>query len=171
MKKQEIKDKSSKTTFEHGFEAVVNRDSEILILGSFPSVISRKLDFYYMNPQNRFWSVLTSIYNYPFDTSSIAEKKRLLKHCRIALYDVCECCSIIGSQDALISSVIPLNLEKILSESNIKHIYLNGKTAYRLFIKYFKTYQDVSFCLPSTSSANARFSLQALVKEWNIIKE
>ena len=45
----------------HTFDPIYNKDSKILILGSFPSVKSRETDFYYGHPQNRFWKVLASV--------------------------------------------------------------------------------------------------------------
>ena len=48
-------------TLTHTFEPVYNADSEILILGTFPSVKSRQQHFYYGHPQNRFWKVLAAV--------------------------------------------------------------------------------------------------------------
>ena len=83
----------------HSFPIFINKDSKILILGSFPSVKSRELDFYYMHKQNRFYKVLSLIFDEDFYNASIDDKKELLKKHHIALYDVIEECEINNSND------------------------------------------------------------------------
>lgn len=154
----------------HPFEPVVFPDSKILILGSIPSVKSFAEGFFYMHPQNRFWSLLSKIYEDDFNNESISIKKELLQKHQIALYDVIATCSILGSSDSSIKEVIPIDLKRILSKSNIQHIYLNGKKAYSLFRKYFPEYLPNSTYLPSTSPANATYSFDMLYEDWKQIK-
>ncbi len=154
----------------HGFKPVIDKESKILILGSFPSVISREQNFYYMHKQNRFWKVLELIFNDNFTSSDIEEKKELLIKHRIAVYDVIESCDIIGSMDSSISNVIPANINYLISGTKIKEIYINGNKAYQLFMKYNKNFSDIVHKLPSTSSANARYNLKVLVDKWKVIK-
>lgn len=154
----------------HQFPAIFDENSKILILGSFPSVKSRELNFFYMHTQNRFWKVIGYIYNINFMTLTIEEKKEELKRIRIALYDVIEECDILNSSDSSIKNVIPIDLEYILNNSKIKKIYLNGKKAYDLFCKYFPKYINIATLLLSTSPANAKYSLDDLIKNWNVIK-
>lgn len=150
----------------HTFPPFYSGSSKILILGSFPSVKSREQGFYYGHPQNRFWKTLASAYseNVPQD---IAEKKVLLERHNIALYDVIYSCDIIGSSDSSIKNVVPADIENIVSGSSVKKILLNGKTAE----KYFRKYQNEQLfdkirVMPSTSPANAAFSLEKLVQIW-----
>ncbi len=107
----------------------------MLVLGSFPSVLSRKNDFYYGNPQNRFWRMLAAYAKAPAP-ETIPEKKRLLLSCGIALWDVIQECDIKGSSDASIKNVVPVRIERILNTAPIKRVICNGATAGRLYKKY-----------------------------------
>lgn len=153
----------------HTFPIYINKDSKILFLGSFPSVKSREQNFYYGHPQNRFFKVLGSIFHEDVH-NEVHDKKRFLKKYHIALYDVIEECDIEGSQDSSIRNVTPIDLKKILKEyPNIKSIGVNGKKASSLFKKYLE--KDcggvVVYYLPSTSPANAKTSLEELIKEYS----
>lgn len=150
---------------EHTFGPVYDSDSRILILGSFPSVKSREINFYYGHRNNRFWKILGMLFN-----EEIEDKKSfLLKH-HIALFDVIESCDIIGSSDASIQNVKPNDLSIILNNSKVEKIFLNGAKAYELYKKYDETkYAIEAVKLPSTSPANAAYSLDDLYKEWKII--
>ena len=152
------------------FEPFYNTDSSILILGSFPSVKSREIGFYYGHPQNRFWRVLAEVFNEEVP-QSIEEKKQFLKKYKIALWDVIDSCEIEGSSDSSIKNAIPSDLHKIVDVCEIKHIYVNGKKAEQLFDKYFKELIHIKTCLPSTSPANAGYSLEKLKEIWKVIKD
>lgn len=152
----------------HEFPPFFERDSKILILGSFPSVKSREQKFYYGHPMNRFWKVLSQIYGKPIPIT-IDDKKRFLKDTYLALYDVIECCDIVGSSDASIKNVVPADILAILQQSEVKLILINGTKAGRLFEKYQLPILGSNIpylVLPSTSPANAAVSLQQLVEEW-----
>ncbi|MBQ7890108.1 MAG: DNA-deoxyinosine glycosylase [Erysipelotrichaceae bacterium] len=146
----------------HQFGPYVQKDSKILILGSFPSVKSREASFYYGHPQNRFWKVISCIFqdNLPV---SVEQKKTLLSTHQIALWDVIESCDIKGSSDASIRNVIPTNLEELLKEIPIQKILINGKTAYHYYLKYHQDLDVPAICMPSTSPANAAWSLTQLI--------
>ncbi len=155
----------------HTFEPVFNEESKILILGSFPSVKSREQEFYYGHPMNRFWRMLEVILKKEVPLDSSKKRVFLLEH-HIALWDVIDSCDIIGSSDSSIKNVIPTDLTKILSVSPIRNIYVNGKTAKRLYDRFSESVTGIkAICLPSTSPANAMFSLEKLVNEWRIILE
>lgn len=157
--------------FTHTFEPIFDKNSEILVLGSFPSVKSRENNFYYAHPQNRFWRVVASVYSCPVP-KTVEEKKSMLLSNKIAVWDVIKSCEITGSADSTIKSVIPNDLSEILSVADIKKIYANGKTAQSLYNKYIKKNTGVDIIsLPSTSPANAAYSLEKLIKEWKIINE
>lgn len=153
----------------HEFESIISNDSKILILGSFPSVKSREKNFYYMNKQNRFWQILSLIFNDDFINDDIEVKKRLLKKYKIALYDVIESCLIIGSSDTSIREIKPANISNLIKHTEINKIYVNGKKAYELFIKYNAKLSEKAFLLPSTSSANAKYSIEKLISFWEVI--
>ena len=159
----------------HPFKPIFDKNSKILILGSFPSVVSRKFGFYYANPQNRFWRVLAQILNVPPPASTEEKIKFLLAH-RIAIYDAAISCEIKGSSDAKMTAVVPANLEPIFSGAHIAQVYANGGKAHEICEKYLKTQilnatGKEPIKLPSTSPANANFSFERLVQEWLIVVE
>lgn len=155
---------------EHTFSPVYDEHSKILILGSLPSVKSRENGFYYGHPKNRFWQVIASIYEREVPIT-IAQKKELLLENKIALWDVVQSCDIIGSSDSSIKNVVTTDINIILSQCKINKIYANGKTAGKLYRKYSLQKTEINIIeLPSTSPANAVYSLERLIKEWNMIK-
>lgn len=148
------------------FRPVYNACSKILILGSFPSVKSREMGFYYGHKQNRFWKVLAAVLKEK-EPITIEEKKDMLYRNGIAIYDVIESCDIIGSSDSSIRNVVPADIKAIMEHSNIRLIVTNGRTASKLFQKYQSgEYEGNVVELPSTSPANAAFSLERLVEIW-----
>ena len=155
----------------HPFPPVYDAESEILILGSFPSVKSREIMFYYGHPQTRFWRVLAAVYNANVPQNTDEKTRFLLKH-HIALWDVLASCEITGSADSSIKNAVPNDLSVILSRADIRRIYTNGKTSE----KYYKRFSEEitgrgSVCLPSTSPANAVWSLDRLIGAWKVIAE
>lgn len=151
----------------HTIEPVYDRFSRILILGSFPSVKSREYGFFYGHPQNRFWKVLAAVFGEENVPSDISEKKRFLLAHRVALWDVIASCDIEGSSDGSIKNVVPNDVMKITSACDIERIFVNGKTAERLYKKHLMDAvgRDAVY-LPSTSSANASLSVDDLTREW-----
>ena len=155
----------------HTFGPVFDENSRYLILGSMPSVKSREEGFYYMHKQNRFWKVLSAVFDDDLEGSIEDKKAKLLKH-NIALYDVIESCKIVGSSDASIRYVKPAGstIIDIIHNSKIEKIILNGNTAYKYYNKFYKfRFQEV-LKMPSTSPANAKMDLEKLIEEWKIIK-
>lgn len=153
----------------HTLAPVFNRQSKILILGTLPSVKSRETSFYYGHPQNRFWKLLSGLLNAPVP-ASVEEKKGFLFMSRIAIWDVIKSCDIEGSSDSSIKNVTPNDLLQITSLAPIEYIYANGSKAYELFEKYMKCQTSLPVRkLPSTSPANAAYSLERLKMEWSPI--
>lgn len=157
------------TRVTHGFEPVYDEHSRILILGSFPSVKSRENSFYYGHPQNRFWKLMAKLLEEPLP-ETIEEKKRLLLSHGIAIWDVVAACDIKGSSDNSIRNVIPADINRILRTADIEKIIANGDTAYKLYHKYCEphTGREALKC-PSTSPANAIFTLDRLADAWGRI--
>ncbi len=153
----------------HPIKPVYDKYSKILILGSFPSQKSREQKFFYGHPQNRFWQVVAKVFNQE-TPSTIEEKTRFLLANNIAIWDVIESCDITGSADSSIKNVVANDLTKILEIANIRQIFVNGKTAERYYNKYVKNkIGKDAICLPSTSPANAVWSVEKLVSVWNMI--
>ena len=153
----------------HPIPPVFDEDSKILILGSFPSVKSREQNFFYGHPQNRFWKVLSTLFDSPIP-KTVEEKKSLLHKNGIALWDVIESCKIKGSSDSSIKDAVPNDLSKILATADIRAIYTNGKTAQKYYDIYLKKELGTdAHCLPSTSPANAAYSFERLCEEWSTL--
>ncbi len=150
----------------HPIPPFFDKDSTILILGSFPSVRSREQMFFYGHPQNRFWKVIAGVFDDDVP-ESISDKKDFLTKHHIALWDVIGECDIKGSSDASIENVVANDLSLIMNMANIQGIFVNGKTAE----KYYKRYTEnavgqKAVCLPSTSPANAAWNLERLISDW-----
>ena len=166
----------------HGFEPVFDERSRILVLGSFPSTLSRENAFYYGNPQNRFWRVMATCLGEPVPQNegglsddgrplaleeSIAAKKRMLLEHGIALWDVIASCDIKGSSDASIKNVVPAQVERVLEAAHIGAVICNGGTAGRLYKRYLQWQVGLAaHVLPSTSPANAAWQLERLTARW-----
>ena len=149
----------------HQFEPVFDANSKVLLLGSIPSIKSRELGFYYSHPRNRFWQIMSILFE-----EKIEDKKTFcLKH-NIALWDTIKSCEIHASSDASIKKVIPNDLNVILSVANIKGIFTEGKKAQEIYDKYlYPIYKKKAIYLSSTSPANAKKTLEDLVDEYRQI--
>ncbi|MBQ7131067.1 MAG: DNA-deoxyinosine glycosylase [Oscillospiraceae bacterium] len=156
---------------QHPFEPLYDKSSRILILGSFPSVKSREQMFFYGHPQNRFWKVVSALML--SDTpQTIEEKRTLLYSNNIALWDVIASCDIAGSSDSSIKNVVANDLSVILDNADIRQIFVNGKTAEKYYNRYILgATNQKAVCLPSTSPANAAWSIDRLIEAWSVIKE
>ena len=153
----------------HEFPPVYDENSEILILGSFPSVKSREMQFFYGHPQNRFWKVLAQVLNETVP-HTIPEKKEMLLWHHIALLDVIASCDIAGSSDSSIRNVVPNDLAYIIGRSRITRIYANGAKSKQLYDKYLAKQLGIEAVqLPSTSLANAAYSVERLLEYWQKI--
>ena len=146
-------------------------DSKVLILGSFPSVKSRETAFFYGHPQNRFWRICAGVLGKETPVS-IAEKKAFLRENHIALWDVISVCDIDGSSDASIKNALANDIRPILCGADIAQIFVNGKTAAALYEKHILPITGrTAITLPSTSPANAAWSLERLTDAWRIIQK
>ena len=167
------KNETEKLQYEHvthTFGPVYDHDSKILILGSMPSVKSREQNFYYGHPQNRFWKVMAAVTSESVP-DTIEEKRSFLLRNRVALWDVIESCDIIGSSDSSIRNVKENDMRVILNAADIQAIFANGGKAYELFMRYCSSYltgdkKTKLIRLPSTSPANAAWSLDRLTGTW-----
>jgi len=153
----------------HPFPPVYDETSRVLILGSFPSVKSRETAFFYGHPQNRFWKVLAAVFHRELPLT-VAEKRQMLLECGVALWDVLAACEITGSADHSIRDAVPNDIGEILRNADIRCIFVNGKTAERYYNRYLRdAVGRDAICLPSTSPANAAWSLERLIEQWSVI--
>ena len=153
----------------HPLPPVFDSGSENLVLGSFPSVRSREIGFYYGNERNRFWAVLSRIFHAE-EPKTKEEKTSLVLDNRLALWDVVKSCNIVGSADASIKDVLSNDIASLIAKTNITKIFVNGKTAAALYDKHvFPSVGIRAVVLPSTSPANAAFTMEKLVERWKIL--
>lgn len=155
----------------HPFAPVIRPDSRVLVLGSAPSVRSVAEGFYYMHPQNRFWRVMGSLLELDMVNADIAGRMTGLLENGIALYDAIYECDIAGSSDSRAENILPANIPALISGTRICRIFCNGALAYRAVVKNYPALSDITVRLPSTSPANASFSLERLVAAWSVILE
>ncbi len=152
-----------------GFAPVYDEESEILILGSFPSVKSRKVNFYYGNRQNRFWNTLCSFFKEEIP-ETIEGKILFLRRRKIALWDIVTECEIVGSSDASIKNYRTADLSVVLNAAKIKKIICNGNAAYSVLVDAYPEFKELAVKLPSTSPANPKFSKEAWYEALNEIR-
>lgn len=158
------------SVLQHPFGPLYCEKSRVLILGSFPSVKSREQNFFYGHPQNRFWKVIASIFESEVP-QDIEAKKVLILENGLALWDSIASCEITGSSDASIRNVKTNDISIILDSCRIERIYCNGRKSYDLYRKFIEpeTGREAE-CLPSTSPANAAWTLDKLIAAWQVIR-
>ena len=155
----------------HPFPPLFDENSRTLILGSFPSVKSREVRYYYGHPQNRLWKLIAALYEEDVPSSNEEKKNLILSH-NLALWDSIKSCTITGSSDSSVKDVVPNDLSVILDNSKVDRIFCNGALPFKIYMKYiYPTTGIEAVKLPSTSPANAAFSLERLIGEWSIIKD
>lgn len=156
-------------TIVHPLKPLYNSESQVLILGSFPSVKTREYGFFYGHPQNRFWPVMEALFNQDL-SRDISERRQFLLGHKLAVYDSIYQCDIIGSSDASIQKVVPADLCQIFQEADIQAVFCNGATSHKYYQKYHaKKLGLKAYKLPSTSPANARYRLEDLIPAWSVI--
>ena len=156
---------------DHPFGPLYDENSRVLILGSFPSVRSREQNFFYGHPQNRFWKVVAAVFGQPVP-QTVEEKKLLILDNGLALWDSIASCEITGSSDASIRNARANDIGIILNSCSIERIYCNGRKSHELYQRYIEpgTGRE-AVCLPSTSPANAKWTLEKLTGAWSVIAE
>ena len=179
----------------HPIPPLYDKDSRILILGSFPSPKSREAQFFYGHPQNRFWKVMARVLDWRgedsrglpgssedgeppaadgtvFVPSTVEEKRIMLLSNHIALWDTIASCEITGASDSSITNVTPNDLSPILETAKIRAVFCNGAASHKLYMKYiFPVTGREALKLPSTSPANAAWSVDRLTEAWRPVKE
>jgi len=154
---------------EHPIPPTFDENSTILILGSFPSIKTREYGYFYGHPQNRFWRVMAALYGEEVPEGREHRRAFLLRN-GVAAWDVIASCTIVGSSDSSIRDVAVNDLRPILSGSRVARIFVNGKTAEKMYRRYTEPLLGITaVCLPSTSPANAAYSLERLIGEWRAL--
>ena len=168
----------------HPIPPLYDETSRVLILGSFPSPKSREAHFFYGHPQNRFWKVMARVLDWHgesdgcpadgpvFVPSSTEEKRAMLLSNHIALWDTIASCEITGASDSSITNVTPNDLSPILETAKIRAVFCNGAASHKLYMKYiFPVTGREAVKLPSTSPANAAWSVDRLTAAWQAVAE
>ncbi len=155
----------------HTISPVYDSRSRVLVLGSLPSPKSREVGFYYGNPQNRFWRVMAALWDEEVPEGTAARRDFCLDH-RVALWDVVASCQIVGASDASIRDAVPNDVGRILASADVRGIFCTGGTAGRLYRRLLEPTLGVPCTvLPSTSPANARWSLEELVRAYAPVRQ
>ncbi len=153
--------------YKQSFDPIISPEPRVLILGSLPGDLSLKMNQYYGHPRNRFWQILFKIFNVELSDDYQTRKQIILQH-HLALWDVANSAVRKGSMDVNMKNEIPNNIEGLLMKyPTIERIIFNGKKSEKLFWKYFDKKSSIRYIsMPSTSPANAQYSLQKLVDYW-----
>ena len=155
----------------HPFPPLYCSGSRTLILGSFPSVKSREAMFFYGHPQNRFWRLTALLFGEEVPVT-IGEKTELILKNKLALWDSIKSCTITGSSDSSVRDVVPNDLSVIFENSSVDRVFCNGALSHKMYMKYIYPQTGIKAGkLPSTSPANAAYSLERLAEEWAVIRE
>lgn len=169
--KKSVSMKSESEKVYHNIPPLWNSESKVLILGSFPSPKSRSQGFFYGHPQNRFWKVIAGVFDEKVP-QTIEEKKALVLAHNIAMWDTIKECEITGASDTSIKNPVPNDLAGIIHESCIKNIFCTGAASYKYYEKLCEKNTGIKAVqLPSTSPANAAWSLERLIEAYRVIKE
>jgi hypoxanthine-DNA glycosylase len=155
----------------HPFQPVYNSECTMLVLGTIPSPVSREVEFYYGHPRNRFWQVLSAVFDEPLPYSIVDKTGMVLKH-NIALWDVLAACDIKGADDNSISKPEANDFSAILAETNITKIFTTGEKAYKLYNTLVKKKTAIeAIKVPSTSPANTNhFPINTLIDYYMVLK-
>ena len=155
----------------HPIPPFYDETSRILVLGSFPSVKSRESGFFYGHPQNRFWKLLAQMFDEPVP-KTVPEKADMLQRHHIAAWDSIHSCDIEGSSDSSITNVVPNDFTEIFAAADIRAVFTNGRKSHEIYTKYCLPQTGrPAVCLPSTSPANAAWTMDKLLKAWKVILE
>lgn len=137
------------------FKPIVNKNTRILILGSFPGVRSLAARQYYAHPQNQFWKILSGILETDLVSISYREKVKALLDNRVGLWDMVNSCSRKGSSDTSIKRAKLNDIKGMIKRyPSIQAIFFNGHTSQKLFMKSGCVHRNNRY-LPSTSPAHA----------------
>ena len=163
--------KNSYQTVNHTFEPIYDKNSKILILGTIPSPKSRENVFYYGNPKNRFWRVLSAVLDEALPENNEQRTALLLRN-KIALWDVLKSCDIKGGSDSSIKNPVANDILPILDSADIKAVFTTGKRAFELYNRLILPESEIeAICLPSPSPANCAVSIDELVEKYRVILE
>lgn len=158
-------------TVTHNIPPLFDKNSRVLLLGSMPSPKSRETRFFYGHPQNRFWRVLAAVFRTPLP-QTIDEKRALCLRHHIALWDTIAQCDIKGASDSSIKNVIPNDINSLLKQTNITRIFATGGKSAALYRKWIEPQTHMPIIqLPSTSPANAAWSLERLIEAYRVVAE
>lgn len=151
-----------------GFDPIYTNDSKVLILGSFPSVLSFENNFYYGNPRNHFWYLMNEIFDERINT--VEDKKKILIKHNIALWDIVASGENNkkgkqSSSDSNLSCIVPADIRWIIGQTKIDKILCNGKKSFSLLEKYFPDLAQIAYTMPSTSPANFNFNKQVWIEQ------
>lgn len=154
-----------------GLKPIIDKNTEILILGTMPGDISIQTGEYYANNRNQFWKIILKIFNNGNNLNDYKSKINLLLKHKIGLWDVLKQSNRVGSLDSNIYNEEFNDFEKFFNDFiNIKVVIFNGTKAADYFRNLSVIHQNKEYyILPSTSSANTWKTFDEKCKEWKEI--
>ncbi len=161
------------------FPPLCNGSEKVLILGSFPGILSLEKQQYYAHPRNSFWPIMGRLCGFD-PLLSYQKRVEYLSLSGIALWDVLTSCSRDGSLDSSIKkkSMVINDFEDFFEENSlIQWVFFNGSMSENQFKKKVWVKQKVQarmlslHRLPSTSPAMARLDFEQKVRAWSIVGE
>lgn len=156
-------------TVVHTIPPLYDSHSRVLLLGSIPSPKSREVGFFYGHPQNRFWRVLAAVLGEDVP-QTIEDKRAMCLGHHVALWDTIARCDIAGASDTSIRNAVPNDIGKLVRESEISRIFATGGKSAELYRKLIEPTLHIPVTqLPSTSPANAAWSLERLIEAYRVI--
>ncbi len=162
-----------------GLAPIVDANTRLLVLGSFPGVASLAAQQYYGHPQNHFWPLMRAIFA-GFDAKSASspgvncldsyqiKSKWLLAH-GVGLWDVYASCERKGSLDSKIRQAQVNDFSALRQRCpNLVAVAHNGGESF----KHARHTQALGLAvhkLPSTSPANASWRFERKLAAWREI--
>lgn len=147
-----------------GFPPIIADQARVMILGSMPSVTSLEKQEYYGFSHNRFWKIMNLVYHMPID--NYEQKKQIIYHNQLILWDVIASCEREGSLDSDIRQEIVNPIDELIMQYSITKVICNGRKSYDLYQKHFKELPVICCYLPSTSNANRSIKEDVLIQQW-----
>ena len=152
------------------FPPLVGENPDILVLGTFPSPLSRERGEYYGNPRNMFWRIICDVFANGVYAADYGDRKNIIYSRGVAVWDVIERCRVEGALDKNIKDpAFNHSLPDFIRTHGIKKVLFNGRMAHTFYMRGIGTADGdaVMFeTLPSTSPANAGMRYEEKLSAW-----
>ena len=144
-------------------EPILNKETEILIVGTFPGEKSRELNQYYADSRNQFWKLMGNVLDVNLQELDYNDRIETLQEYKIGLWDTIRSCKITGSSDRNIHD------EECNDFSHLTHInkiVCNGMPAEKKYIKRCNVPDSIEIIVVPSSSTARTMRLSQKAEEW-----